>query len=42
MAVNKGNEDFIKKVNTALTEMKEDGTYNEIYKKWFGSDPIKN
>lgn len=42
MAVNKGNEDFIKKVNTALKEMKEDGTYNEIYKKWFGSEPIKN
>lgn len=42
MAVNKGNEDFIKKVNTALTEMKDDGTYNEIYKKWFGTEPIKN
>lgn len=42
MAVNKGNEDFIKKVNTALREMKEDGTYNEIYKKWFGSEPITN
>lgn len=41
MAVNKGNEDFIKKVNTALSEMKEDGTYNEIYKKWFGTDPIE-
>ena len=42
MAVNKGNEDFITKVNTALTEMKDDGTYNEIYKKWFGSEPITN
>ncbi len=42
MAVNKGNEDFIKKLNTALKEMKDDGTYNEIYKKWFGTDPIKN
>jgi cystine transport system substrate-binding protein len=42
MAVNKGNEDFIKKVNTALKEMKDDGTYNEIYKKWFGTDPIQN
>jgi cystine transport system substrate-binding protein len=42
MAVNKGNEDFIKKVNTALKEMKDDGTYNEIYKKWFGSEPITN
>jgi len=42
MAVNKGNEDFIEKVNGALSEMKEDGTYNEIYKKWFGTDPLNN
>lgn len=41
MAVKKGNEDFIKKVNAALSDMKEDGTYNEIYKKWFGSNPIE-
>ncbi|WJY28121.1 transporter substrate-binding domain-containing protein [Sporosarcina trichiuri] len=39
MAVNKGNEEFVKNVNAALTEMKEDGTYKEIYKKWFGADP---
>lgn len=42
MAVNKGNEDFIGKVNEALAAMKEDGTYNEIYKKWFGTEPLKN
>ena len=41
MAVNKGNEDFIEKVNEALSDMKEDGTYKEIYKKWFGSDPVE-
>ncbi|EMF45218.1 glutamine ABC transporter, periplasmic glutamine-binding protein (glnH) [Planococcus halocryophilus Or1] len=41
MAVNKGNEDFIEKVNIALSEMKEDGTYDEIYKKWFGTEPLK-
>jgi len=41
MAVNKGNEDFVEKVNEALSEMKEDGTYKEIYKKWFGSDPVE-
>ncbi|MEK3993448.1 transporter substrate-binding domain-containing protein [Psychrobacillus sp. FSL K6-2365] len=41
MAVNKGNADFVEKVNEALSEMKEDGTYNEIYKKWFGSDPVE-
>lgn len=42
MAVNKGNEDFIEKVNAALSEMKEDGTYNEIYKKWFGTEPLES
>ncbi|MGN7387951.1 transporter substrate-binding domain-containing protein [Sporosarcina sp. SAFN-015] len=42
MAVNKGNEDFIIKVNEALAAMKEDGTYKEIYKKWFGTDPLEN
>ena len=40
MAVNKGNEAFVEKVNAALKEMKEDGTYKEIYKKWFGKDPL--
>lgn len=42
MAVNKGNEDFIEKVNAALSEMKEDGTYDEIYKKWFGTEPLES
>ncbi|QBP42430.1 transporter substrate-binding domain-containing protein [Paenisporosarcina antarctica] len=41
MAVNKGNEDFITEVNEALSEMKEDGTYIEIYKKWFGTEPLE-
>ncbi len=42
MAVNKGNEDFVEKVNEALDAMREDGTYNEIYKKWFGTEPLEN
>ena len=42
MAVNKGNEDFIEQVNVALSEMKEDGTYDEIYKKWFGTEPLES
>jgi len=42
MAVNKGNEDFIEQVNAALSEMKEDGTYAEIYKKWFGTEPLES
>ncbi|MEK4029083.1 MULTISPECIES: transporter substrate-binding domain-containing protein [Bacillaceae] len=40
MAVKKGNEDFLEEVNKSLAEMKEDGTYNEIYKKWFGTEPL--
>lgn len=26
-------------VNDAIASMKEDGTYDEIYKKWFGELP---
>ncbi|MGE6259109.1 transporter substrate-binding domain-containing protein [Heyndrickxia sporothermodurans] len=40
MAVKKGNTDFINKVNGILADMKEDGIYKEIYKKWFGSEPL--
>lgn len=29
---------LLEKLNTALTEMKKDGTMAEIHKKWFGSD----
>lgn len=41
MAIKKDNEDFVKKVNSTLAKMKEDGTYNEIYKKWFGTEPLE-
>jgi len=34
----KGSE-LVAKVNTALANMKKDGRYNAIYKKWFGSEP---
>ncbi len=27
------------KINDAITKAKADGTYNEIYKKWFGTEP---
>lgn len=40
MAINKGNDEFVEKVNQALKDMREDGTYKEIYKEWFGTDPI--
>jgi len=32
------NSPYRKPVNTALLTLKENGTYQEIYKKWFGAD----
>jgi cystine transport system substrate-binding protein len=37
----KGNETLVEAVNKALADMKEDGTYAEISKKWFGEDVSK-
>ena len=34
--------DLVAKVNASLAKLKADGTYNEIYKKWFGSEPPKS
>ena len=31
--------DLVAKVNGALANMKKDGRYNAIYKKWFGAEP---
>ncbi|WP_445509694.1 substrate-binding periplasmic protein [Rossellomorea marisflavi] len=39
IAAKKGNEDIIKAINPILADMKKDGTYNEIFKKWFGEEP---
>lgn len=36
----KGSE-LVGKVNAALANMKSDGRYGEIYKKWFGTEPAK-
>ena len=33
------NSDLIEPVNKALAEIKEDGTYEKIYKKWIGRAP---
>ncbi len=38
IAFPKGSE-LVAKVNAALANMKKDGRYNEIYKKWFGTEP---
>lgn len=31
--------DIRKQVNTALMDVIEDGTYDKIYSKWFGTTP---
>ncbi len=38
IAVKKGNAELLKTTNEVLAQLKSDGTYNEIYKKWFGVD----
>ncbi|OTA16385.1 amino acid ABC transporter substrate-binding protein [Xenorhabdus vietnamensis] len=35
IAVRKGNTELLDKLNKALAEVKQDGTYDTIYKKWF-------
>jgi ABC-type amino acid transport substrate-binding protein len=36
------NPDLQEAVNGALAEVKKDGTYDEIFEKWVGSDPCKS
>lgn len=38
IAVRKDSEELLKAINKALAEIKEDGTYDRIYKKWFGEN----
>lgn len=35
----KGNDQLREDVNTALNTVMDNGTYSEIYKKWFGDEP---
>lgn len=37
-AVQKGNTALVEKINTGLTNIRANGKYDEIYKKWFGDD----
>ena len=40
-AMKKGNTELAEKVNTALKTLKENGEYDKIYEKWFGTKPAK-
>ena len=35
----KGNEALAKVVNEVIAQAKQDGTYNRLYRKWFGVEP---
>ncbi|ACS86173.1 glutamine ABC transporter substrate-binding protein GlnH [Musicola paradisiaca] len=39
IAFPKGSDDLREKVNGALKTLRDNGTYAEIYKKWFGTEP---
>ena len=39
IAFPKGSDDLREKVNGALKTLKENGTYNTLYRKWFGTEP---
>lgn len=39
IGMKKGNTELAKVVNETIEAAKQDGTYNEIYKKWFGTEP---
>lgn len=41
IAFNKDNTEVLTKINAALKTIKENGTYDQIYKKWFGKLPLK-
>ncbi|MGJ9457975.1 glutamine ABC transporter substrate-binding protein [Oceanobacillus sp. CF4.6] len=36
IAITKGEEDLVTAINEALASLRENGTYDEIYAKWFG------
>jgi ABC-type amino acid transport substrate-binding protein len=37
IAVQKGNRELLEKLNKSLETIKENGTYDHIYEKWFGA-----
>ena len=40
-AVGKNDEELLEEMNEGLAEVKEDGTYTEIYEKYFHRPPSK-
>ena len=38
IAIRKGQEELKAQIDAALASMREDGTYDEIYNKWFGTE----
>lgn len=40
IAVDKGQEEFLKVLDKALKELRENGTYDKIYEKWFGKTSL--
>jgi polar amino acid transport system substrate-binding protein len=41
IALKKGNTELLAKLDKGLADIKADGTYDEIYKKYFGAAPAK-
>ncbi|MBP2706441.1 amino acid ABC transporter substrate-binding protein [Microbispora sp. RL4-1S] len=41
IGMKKGNTALAKVINDAITQARSDGTYDAIYKKWFGTEPPK-
>lgn len=41
LGMKKGNDEFVQFVNDWLKEIKDNGKYNELYKKWFKEDAPK-
>jgi glutamine transport system substrate-binding protein len=41
IAIPKGNADRLKVVNDALLALVKDGTYDQLYQKWFGTKPTQ-
>ncbi len=41
IALKKGNTELLEKINKGLADIKADGTYDQIFSKYFGAPPVK-